>query len=357
MAKKTVGYMELEWTCPNCGTHNKGSVEVCTGCGSAQPENVEFHEPVKQELIEDEKKIEQAKTGPDIHCAYCGARNPAGTVVCTNCGANLAEGKTRATGRVVGAFNTSAPTEVKCPSCGAANNPTDLTCRQCGSALRPAQPPTPAPATVVAPSAKGFPVWIPVVGIMAVIAIILFLLLQQKSAGATVSQRLWERTVVIEQFGPVEHRDWRSELPSGATVLSCNQERRYTSNEPVANSREVCGTPYTVDKGSGFAEVVTDCQYEVYEDYCSYKVDEWSQFTQVSSSGQNDAPRWPALNLATNQRSGDQSEQFQIVFDVDGDQKSYTTQDEQIYNQAEVGSVWNLTLNGLGQIVDLERVE
>ena len=357
MAKKTVGYMELEWTCPNCGTRNKGSEEVCSGCGSAQPENVEFHEPVKQELIEDEKKIEQAKAGPDIHCAYCGARNPAGTVVCVNCGSNLAEGKPRVTGRVIGAFNTAAPVEVKCPSCGAANNPSDLTCRQCGSALQPAQPPAPAPAPAAAPATKGFPIWIPLVGILAVIAVILFLLLQQKSAGATVSQRLWERTVVIEQFGPVEHRNWRSKFPAEATILSCDQERRYTSNEPVANSQEVCGTPYTVDKGSGFAEVVTDCQYEVYEDYCKYNVNEWSQFTQVAASGQNDTPRWPALQLAENQRSGDQAEEFQIVFNVDGEQKTFNTRDEQLYNQAEVGSVWNLTLNGLGQIVDLERTE
>jgi len=170
-----------------------------------------------------------------------------------------------------------------------------------------------------------------------------------------VSQRLWERTVVIEQFGPVEHKNWRSDLPDGATVLSCDQALRTTSNEPVANSREVCGTPYTVDKGSGFAEVVTDCVYEVYEDYCSYKVNEWSRYTEIAASGQNDSPRWPALNLASNQRSGDQAERFQIVFDVDGEQKIFTTQDEQVYNQAEVGSIWNLTVNGFGQIVDLER--
>ena len=33
----------------------------------------------QEELVTDEKESERAKAGPDIHCAYCGARNPAGT--------------------------------------------------------------------------------------------------------------------------------------------------------------------------------------------------------------------------------------------------------------------------------------
>jgi DNA-directed RNA polymerase subunit RPC12/RpoP len=359
MARKTIGYMELEWTCPNCGTNNKGAETTCSGCGAAQPDNVEFHAPLKQEMVQDQADIEQAKAGPDIHCAYCGARNPAGTLICTNCGADLSEGKTRKTGRVIGAFRSSKKEEIPCPACGANNPSSNLKCAQCGSALHPATQSSSLdesqPEIPVKSRTNTSRLWIPILAIAGIgIVIFLILLFQQKDTGAAVTQRLWERTVSIEQFGPVKHQDWRSELPSGAAILSCEQELRNTSNEPVANSREVCGTPYSVDKGSGYAEVVTDCVYEVYEDYCNYNVDEWSVVDNVSSSGQDGMPAWPETQLASNQRMGDQSEDYRIVFDINGEQKTYTTSDAVIYEQAAIGSQWTLTINGLGQIIDLE---
>ena len=32
MAKKSLGHVELQWTCPNCETVNPGLVKVCEGC-------------------------------------------------------------------------------------------------------------------------------------------------------------------------------------------------------------------------------------------------------------------------------------------------------------------------------------
>ena len=356
MARKTVGYIELEWTCPNCGTQNKGANKTCSGCGMAQPENVEFHEPVKQELIEDTGKIDQAKAGPDIHCAYCGARNPAGATLCVNCGSNLSEGKSRQSGRVIGAFKTNQPSEVICPACGTSNPANLLVCSKCGSSLHPApQPAAPSTPASTQTTTRKFPIWIPVVAVAAIgIIILLVLLFQQKDASANVLQRFWTRTVVIEQFGPVQHSDWQADIPSDAAILSCEEKHRSTSNEPVAGAREVCGTPYTVDKGSGFGEVVTDCEYQVYEDYCQYQVDEWSKLKDITSSGQEEAPAWPVVQLANNQRSGDQIEKYRIIFDVDGDQKTYDTSDNQIYNQAVIGSLWILKMNGLGQILEIQ---
>ncbi len=358
MAQKNVGFVELEWTCPNCNTRNKGSQKTCTGCGSAQPENVEFHAPADQELVADEKKIEQAEAGPDIHCAYCGARNPGGTAICINCGADLSQGSQRQTGRVIGAFKQTQPQVMNCPACGASNPVANLKCSQCGSPLHPAQ--TPSPETIPSASnpSRKFPVWIPILGV-AGIGIILFLVLlfQQKDASASVTQRLWTRSVEIQQFGPVQHEEWRSNLPASAAVLSCQQEHRSTSNEPVAGAREVCGTPYTVDNGTGYGEVVTDCVYQIYEDYCKYQVDEWSNLKEISVNGQNDAPAWPSPALEQNQRQGDPSEQYQVIFEVNGEQKTFTTSDIEIYNQAEIGSQWDLTLNGLGQITALQRVD
>ena len=113
MAEKEVGHIELEWICPNCSNRNKGSVTTCASCGAAQPENVQFVQPLQTELIKDVQIIEKAKAGPDIHCAFCGARNPAGTKICTNCGADLVEGKRRVAGQVIGAFKEKSGEQIK----------------------------------------------------------------------------------------------------------------------------------------------------------------------------------------------------------------------------------------------------
>lgn len=121
MPKETLGYVKLEWTCPNCGHRNPGPQQVCTQCGAPQPKDVEFEQAAQEKLLTDQKEIEAAKAGPDIHCAYCGTRNPAGAKTCRRCGADLSEGAARATGRVIGAFRAEPVPDVTCPSCGTKN--------------------------------------------------------------------------------------------------------------------------------------------------------------------------------------------------------------------------------------------
>lgn len=53
MTKKSLGYVELEWTCPNCGSRNAGQETVCVHCGTAQPEDVSFHQPAEEKIITD----------------------------------------------------------------------------------------------------------------------------------------------------------------------------------------------------------------------------------------------------------------------------------------------------------------
>src|SRR5258706_16449700 len=103
MAKKTLGYMELEWTCPNCGNKNPGMVKTCKACGSPQPENVQFGVAEQAELLKDAQKIAQSQKGADIHCPFCGTRNPADARSCSQCGGDLTGGAQRVSGTVIGA--------------------------------------------------------------------------------------------------------------------------------------------------------------------------------------------------------------------------------------------------------------
>ena len=97
--RRTVGYVQNEWVCPNCQTRNKGGEKTCENCGAPQPENVQFQLPSEQKFVTDEKKIEAAQAGADIHCGFCGTRNPATAETCSQCGADLKEGKARESGR------------------------------------------------------------------------------------------------------------------------------------------------------------------------------------------------------------------------------------------------------------------
>lgn len=353
MAKKKRGYVELYWTCPNCGGENLGSTRICPACGSPQPKDVEFHPPETQQLVTDAKKLKQAKAGADIHCAFCGARNPAGAVKCSQCGSDLREGAKRASkGRVVGAFKGGPAKPIKCPSCGAMNPGDRLKCEQCGTALphKSKAAAKKAESKAAAPNTRLLAII--GVGVLAICAAVYFLFIRTKSVTGVVTSAEWKRTVAIEAFGPVERGDWQDAVPDDAEGLSCSERVRYTQDEqPSSGSyNEVCGTPYSVETGSGFAEVVQDCEYEVLDNYCSYTVNAWAEVDSVSLDGTGLAAVWPEPNLAGDQRLGAQEEDYVCVFDADGKRLEYSTQSYAEYQQCEPGTTWVLNVNGLGAV-------
>lgn len=86
MARKKIGHVKLQWTCSSCGGVNPGSARLCRNCGSPQPNEVTFENKIHQELITEHEKIKEAQVGADIHCPYCGSRNPENTKVCSQYG-------------------------------------------------------------------------------------------------------------------------------------------------------------------------------------------------------------------------------------------------------------------------------
>jgi len=86
MAKGSLGYVELEWVCPFCGGRNPGRVKVCGNCGAAQPKDVQFQQAAQNVIVTDAEALESIKVGPDIHCPFCGTRNPGNAATCSRCG-------------------------------------------------------------------------------------------------------------------------------------------------------------------------------------------------------------------------------------------------------------------------------
>ena len=364
MARKTVGYVELEWTCPQCGTRNPGTVQICTSCGKAQPERVEFDQAAEEELIKDQELIARAEAGPDVHCAFCGARNVAGAERCTRCGADLTSAEARETGRVMGAHRDEAAAPVTCPQCGAQNPATATRCSQCNASLpRASAAPrqlTQAPAAGAAKGGRKLGL-VAILGIgaaalvaIAVCVIVVLALIPSREVVGQVGSVEWERSIQIEALTDVRQEDWRDEVPSGVRVQSCTQKERRTQDNPAPNAKEVCGTPYTVDTGTGVGKVVQDCEYHVYDDWCTYTTQEWRRTDTRTLNGNDYNPRWPDLRLAGGQREGERAETYKVVFQTEKKSYTYTTSDLDQFRACQIGTRWTLRTNALGGVRSIE---
>jgi ribosomal protein L40E len=356
MAQKQLGYVELEWTCPNCKTRNPGLSKTCQSCGAPQPADVVFESKADEQLLKDEAKIKQAEKGPDIHCGFCGARNPADAVVCSQCGGDLKEGMKRKAGQVMGGFQAGEGSKTLCPNCKTENPANAQICAKCGAPLNAAVKPE---ADVKKGLSLGCLIALGVAGLLVIIGIISLISMGAKKTDlvGSLNSSEWERVIAVEQFGPVEKDDWRDQVPSNAVMGSCSDKVRDTSDTPSGNSVEVCGAPYKVDKGNGVAEVVQDCKYEIHDSYCTYTVDEWHAGEDLVSKGSGSDAAWPALNLNNTQRESGRKEHYKLYFLANGDEFSYETSDFQLYQKAQPGSRWKLTINGFGTVVAIASAD
>jgi len=353
--RRTLGYIQNEWTCPNCSTRNKGGTKTCENCGAPQPENVQFDLGADQKFVTDQEQIKTAQAGADIHCGFCGTRNPATAETCSQCGGNLKEGKARASGRLMQA-PPAQPKVVKCARCGTENPGTSTTCSNCGAPLprvTPAQP-------VVQPTAKsGLAPAAPVNaktnnkrnlfifgGIFACLAVICVTVLAlfvfpSSSVDATVTDVHWQTNVPVQEVQAVDYSDRSGSPPSDAYNVSCRDE-----------SRDVCEQK-TVDKGNGYSEVVEECHTET-EQYCSYTVDEWKTIQTYTLDGNDLRPVYESPNYSSDQRLGDQSEELTVIFSTEKGDKTYSPETVSEFQQFDIGSTWTLKLNALGGVISVQ---
>ena len=358
MARKSKGFIELEWTCPNCETRNKGSEKTCMNCGAPQPENVQFEAPAEKKFVSEETAGELRKRSADIHCGFCGTRNPSTATTCSQCGADLGEGKARQAGREID-LSASKLENVTCSNCGTENPGANINCQKCGAPLpRPAQPPRPsaasgaeafsapgaAPATATAKKQPNWKILGAIGGalLLCCIAIVFLLLRPSSSVQATVTDVYWQTSVPVQEIQPVDYNDKSGSPPSDAYNVSCQEE-----------SREVCEEK-TVDRGNGFAEVVEECHTES-EQYCDYTVDEWATIQTYTLDGHDTFPVYEQPSLSSDQRLGDQSADLTVYFDTEKGEKTYSPDNVSEFQQFQIGSTWTLKLNALGGVVSVER--
>lgn len=350
--KESKGFVQLEWVCPNCNVRNPGSIKTCESCGAPQPENVKFERAAEEKIVTDEKLVQAAKAGADIHCGFCGTRNPATATNCSQCGADLMEGKARQAGQILQAA-PAAPKVVHCANCNAENPGTATLCSQCGApltrAVAPAAPAAKPAQTAAKPNAqpKKKVNWFIFGGIAAFLivccaAIFMLFVLPSRSVQGTVTDVYWQTSVPVQEVQAVNHSNERGSAPSGAYNVSCYDD-----------SKEVCEEK-TVDQGNGFAEVVQECHTET-QQYCSYTVDEWKTIQTYDLSGNDLNPVYESPSYSSDQRLGTSSETLTVTFSTSDGQETYSPGSINEFQQFKIGSVWSLKMNALGGVVSVER--
>ncbi len=346
-------FVELEWVCPNCNGVNKGSAKTCQSCGAPQPENVQFRRAANEQYVTDEKKIAMAASGADIHCGFCGTRNPGNAETCSQCGADLKEGKKRAAGQTLQA--SAAPKVSACSACGAENPSGERICTQCGAPLQRAPQPVAAVLSNAAVADASRAVsnsnskrnWLIAAGIagtllLCCVVLGLVFLLPSKTVQGTVTGLEWQTFVPVQEIQPVNYNDRTGSPPADAYNVSCRTEQE-----------EIC-TTRMVDQGNGFAEEVQDCHTESTQ-YCDYTVDEWTTIQTYTLSGADNHPVYDNPTIASDQRIGDRTQELTVYFQTPDGQEIYKPNSVSEFEQFTIGSTWNLTLNMVGGVLSVER--
>ena len=347
MTRRSKGFVELEWVCPNCDGRNKGSRKTCENCGAPQPDNVKFQRAAEEKIVADEKSVQAAKAGADIHCGFCGTRNPATAKTCSQCGGDIKEGLARQAGQVLEAA-PARPKTVTCKNCGAENPGSERTCSQCGSPLPRVESARPMQATAspAALTQKKKTNWWLFGGIgafllLCCVAIFLLFVFPARSVQGTVTDVAWQTSVPVQEVQAVSYSNEAGSPPSDAYNVSC-----YTENEEVCEER-------TVDQGNGYAEVVQECHTESQE-YCSYTVDEWTTIQTYTLDGNDLYPIYEDPSVSFDQRLGNPSEQLTVYFSTSDGQLTYSPGSVSEYQQFQIGSTWTLKLNALGRVLSVE---
>ncbi len=346
--RETKGFVKLEWVCPNCDGRNPGPEKTCQQCGAPQPTNVQFQRAAEEKIITDDNVANVVRAGADIHCGFCGTRNPASAITCSQCGGDLKEGMARQKGQSLQAV-PPPPKAVTCANCGFENPGTSRTCSQCGAPLPRRETPAPVKAQASAQAApkKKRPTWLLFGGIAAFlalccVAIAALFLIPSQSVEGTVTNVQWQTFVPVQEIRAVNYSNERGNPPSDAYNVSCRTE-----------SEEVC-TEKVVDTGTGFGEVVEEC-YTESQQYCSYTRDEWSTIQTYDLSGNDLFPQYANPSIASDQRIGATSEILSVYFSTTEGQIAYSPNSVSEFQQFQIGSMWILRLNALGGVVSVER--
>ncbi|MDB9496795.1 zinc finger protein [Spirulina major CS-329] len=355
---------EGRWDCPTCGvTGLLGRDRDCQNCGAPRPEGIRFYLPENAAAVQAAEQIAIAKAGADWICDYCGASNRAPEPACVECGAPPGEKR-----QAVKTY-PQPPTSTPQASPSTPQAPTQ-------SRRDRAKSPRSTNLLIRFHQRLGVLRWAFWSGLVSVILVVVIGLLPMQ-IDATVSQLSWQRSIAVERLTTFTETGW--DVPAGGRVLS--QQEAIRSYEQVlegyeTRTREVseqvqvgsesytCGT---VDLGNGYFEdkICTRPVYEtrthtetyeepiyrdepVYDTEYTYEIDRWVVNRTPTVSGLDQNPQWPLLELGAQEREGDRTATYTILFQGDNGRDYPVTLDLDTWSQFEPGDAQPLKVTRFG---------
>jgi hypothetical protein len=285
---------EMLWNCEFCGAQKLlgKTHRHCPQCGAAQDPSSRYFPP------DDEKVAVQDHVyfGVDWKCESCQTPNSNASAFCGNCG-NSKDGA----GRV------------------------KLAHEQADKESKQAAAPPPEPERS---GGKG-----KIIGCCAIFfvaAVALFCAVSMfwtKSESLTVAGHSWERTIQVEEFTAASDADWCDDVPAKAYDITESRKERETKKIPDGQD---CKTK-NVDNGDGTFRQEEECtpryrEEPVYDEWCKFTIDKWTNGRVARASGQDLSPSWPDAGAKTCttvrkgcQREGARSETYTVTLKGGGD--------------------------------------
>lgn len=379
--------VEIDWPCSSCGTINKGRDMSCVACGNGKGTDEKYVIPETirpEDVVTDADRLRQANAGAHWACKSCGYQ--------------------------------VRRTDNSCARCGMPEvDPSDLT-----PPPPPQPPPLPRyeyaepgrnGGADVATAIVGF---LPMLGIAIVVFGLIALgvwLFASKEVEVTVTSISWKYEVELERKKVMRGEGWGT--PFGAYDASCERRQHgtedcnpYECNERIVkyncnphdcnpHKKTVDCNPKDcnchidrsscVDDGTGYAtcdevcdtcydecsETVYDTCYEtctrketdtcyeqcpVYDDYCTYKYDEWPTVATDSKIGLTHEVEWPPLVAKGANERLQKKETYGVVFANSEDSWELypgTYNEFTRYNQS---ARWLIKVNRAGSVEPLHPI-
>jgi hypothetical protein len=304
---------QMLWDCGYCGANKLlgKNHRYCPQCGAAQDADTRYF-PEDQDKVRVEDHI---YVGVDWLCEGCKGTNPNNANHCGTCGAGKESAKQVS---IVG------------------DNPA------------PSAPPSPplAPQQSAPTSKKIIPAVLGVLA-LALVAVLIFVF-WTKEGQVNVQTHSWQRSIDIEEYKRVHEQNWRNRMPPRAYNSRCRQKQRDTRQVPDGETCQMVKR----DQGDGTFREEQQCKTRyksepVYDSYCNYSVDRWTQIRKASAKGEGLKAAWPAPEVkscATQnlgcQRLGPRSQSYSLSLKDDEGQIHDCDYPEDKWRQIADASTW-----------------
>lgn len=381
MDKYTVeGY----WDCHYCNAKGiRGRHRECPNCGKPRGEETRFY--LKE--FGEEYAVDESPADPDWLCEYCSSYNPSTAKQCLSCGAQRSgrdysdvRGLKRSAVQDVNSNGIDDAEEISDEEREMRNlrqDRDDLAAkeekhRQEWHRTSHLAGEKDAPNHEQNKKRISRKFIIGAFGVVAAVAVLIYALMP-KHVEFQVSDISWQRSVHIEERYTAEDSGWK--LPAEGRLVRTSQEVHHTDHvldhyETYYDevSKEVIDHYETrtekVDKGNGFFDIEKSKvpiyktvkekvkkERPVYRDvpvYATryyYLIERWKSSRSIDTAAHDKNPVWGEVLLADGQppydvgkeRESGRRTQFFVTGIVDGEEKTYIVDDEEFWNEMNVG--------------------